>query len=103
MTPPPTTTTRAWAGMLTGVEWAAVTGNGCPAQKRDLGIFLRVSHGDKLPSVSHGTISRRVILLAAIVKKWRRSIGLPGNVPETRPMTTSWPFTSVTSLTATLK
>jgi hypothetical protein len=68
MTPPPTTTTRAWAGML-GVELAAVTGSGCPGQKRDLGIILRVSHVDKLPSVSHGTISKRVILLASSLKK----------------------------------
>ena len=43
MTPPPTTTTRAWAGMLTEVELAAVTGSGCPGQKCDLGIILRVS------------------------------------------------------------
>src|SRR6266849_2509666 len=43
MIPPPTTTTRAWAGMLAGDELAAVTGSGCPAQKRDLGIILRVA------------------------------------------------------------
>src|ERR1700716_241986 len=40
MTPPPTTTTRAWPGILAGDELAAVTANGCPAQKRDLGIIL---------------------------------------------------------------
>jgi hypothetical protein len=43
MTPPPTTTTRAWAGMLAGVELAVVTGSGCPSQKRDLGIILRMA------------------------------------------------------------
>src|SRR5882762_5563954 len=43
MTPPPTTTTRAWAGMLAGGELAAVTGSGCPAQKRDLGTILQIA------------------------------------------------------------
>ena len=42
MTPPPTTTTRAWAGMLAGLELAALKGNGCPGQKRNLGIIVRM-------------------------------------------------------------
>ncbi len=43
MIPPPTTTTRAWAGMAAGDELAAVTGSGCPAQKRDLGTILQMA------------------------------------------------------------
>lgn len=43
MIPPPTTTTRACAGMLTGVELAAVTGSGCPGQEFDLGIILQMA------------------------------------------------------------
>src|SRR5438874_12391654 len=48
MTPPPTTTTRAWVGMLAGFELAALTGSGCPGQNAILASSYGGAQGSRL-------------------------------------------------------
>src|SRR6185295_13254236 len=51
---------------------------------------------------SYHEISRRTIFSPSMVKAYRRSIGLPGKSPETRPLTIILPSVSAASMTSTV-